>query len=128
MTDKDNGTGLRDSKGPVHGAPSPSQSPKRRHVESSSVVEDVDPIPPRSDSPRVPEATLPLIRRSVHPPPPPGLVCSADPDPLLKDATRFVMEFDGYAGTPVNSIYDQCFLNKAFIDQHLSLPADEEKY
>ena len=71
------------------------------------------PIP---DSPEIPEVALPLIRSSVHPPPPPGLVSSADPDPLLKDASRFIMEFDGYARMLITSIYDQNFVNEVFVD------------
>ena len=38
------------------------------------------------------------------------------------------MEFDGYVGMPASSIYDRRFLNKVFIDQNLSMPANKEKY
>ena len=69
-----------------------------------------------------------MIGSSARPSPPLGLVSFVDPDPLLKDAARFIMEFDGYVGMPVNSIYDRYFLNEVFIDQHLSMPADKEKY
>lgn len=98
-------------------APTPLNSPNRLHVRDGSVAEDIElEVIPRSNSPRIPNAALPLIRSSDCPLPPLGLVSSADPDPLLKDATRFIMEFDGYAGTLVTSIYNPSFLNKVFID------------
>ena len=57
-----------------------------------------------------------------------GLVSSNVLDPLLKDASQFIMEFDSDAETPITSIYDRRFLNEAFIDQNLSSPANKEKY
>ena len=38
------------------------------------------------------------------------------------------MEFDGHARMPVSSIYNWHFLNKVFIDENLSMPADKDKY
>ena len=38
------------------------------------------------------------------------------------------MEFDDDVETPLPSIYDKRFLNKAFIDRHLSSATDKENY
>ena len=115
MPDKDT-TSSRGPKDPIREVPSPSHSSKRQRIGDGLAIEDTEPINPRPNSPRILKVALPLIRSSVHPPPPPGLVSFVDPNPLLKDIARFIMEFDGYAGTPVNSIYDRCFLNEVFID------------
>ena len=128
MPDKDNITSSKGSKDLVREVPFPSNSPKRPCIEDGSTAEGTKPVNPRSDSPRIPKVALPLIGSSGCPPSPPSLVSSADPDPFQKDAAYFIMEFYGYAGTFVNSIYDRHFLNEVFIDQHLSMPADKEKY
>ena len=87
--------GSGDTRGPAHETCTPSSSRKFQHVKGVTIPElEVIPI---SKSSGIPDAALPLIGRFAHPPPPPGLVFSADPDLLLKDASRFVMEFDGYA-------------------------------
>ena len=85
----------------------------------------VGPIP---NSLGIPEAAIPLIGSSARPSPPPSLVSSGDPDPLLKDANHFIMEFNGYVGAPVTSIYNRHFLNEVFIDRNLSTSTDKEKY
>ena len=91
-------------KDPIREAPSPSNSPKNQRMGDSSVAKNTNLVTPKFDSPRVPEAALPLIGSFARLPPPPGLVSSANLDLLLKDTTRFIMEFEGYAGMPINSI------------------------
>ena len=107
----------------------PSSSTKHLQSEGGSVAEETEPeVVLILDSPGILETTLPLIGNFTHPPPPPSLVSSVDPNPLLKDASHFIMEFDGYTGTPVTSIYDWCFLNEVFIDGNLTTSTDKEKY
>ena len=115
MLDKDT-TSSRGLKDPIREVPSPSHSSKHQRIGDGLAIEDIEPGNPRPNSPGILEVAFPLIGSSVHLPPPPGLVFFVDPNRLLKDTARFIMEFDGYAGTPVNSIYDRCFLNEVFID------------
>ena len=82
-------------------------------------------IPDTSD---LPKPALPLIESSTRLPPYLGLVSFNVPNPLLKDDSRFVKDFDGDARTSVTSTYDQHFLNEIFIGQNLSLPINKENH
>ena len=109
---KDGATGSEGSGGLVHETLILLSSPKRLLVEGGSVAEETPEGIPIPDSPGIPKVALPLTGSSARSPPPPGLVSFGDPDPLMKDASHFIIEFDGYAGTPITSIYDLHFLNE----------------
>ena len=129
VSSRDRATDSAGSEDHVRETSPPPKSPKWPRTESGIAMGEVGssttPIPDTSD---IPHPALPLIESSYHPPPSPSLVCSDASNPLLKEASRFIMKFDGNARTPITSIYDRCFLNEVFIDQNLSLPTDKEKH
>ena len=107
----------------------PSHSPKHPRTEGGTTTGEIgSSIASIPDTSSIPNLALPLNGSFAHPLPSPSLVSFHISNPLLKDASRFITEFDGDAGTAVTSIYDRRFLNEVFIDHNLSLPSNKEKH
>ena len=105
MPDKDNATSSKGSEDPVHEVPSPFNSPKCPPIGDGSIAKTLtlsiqDLIHPDF------RGYTSFDQRLWSPASFPGLVSFADPNPLLKDAAHFIMEFNGYVGMLFNSIYD----------------------